>query len=35
MGLTNLADRLAGVGGTLQIDAGSGKGTSVRGRIPV
>ena len=35
MGLTNLADRLADVGGTLNIDANPGHGTHVRGRIPV
>jgi signal transduction histidine kinase len=35
MGLANLAERLAGVGGTLHIDASSGRGTSVHGRIPV
>jgi signal transduction histidine kinase len=35
MGLNNLADRLAGVGGTLRIDAGEGEGTRVHGDIPV
>jgi signal transduction histidine kinase len=33
-GLTNLADRVATVGGTLEIDAGSGRGTRVTGKIP-
>jgi signal transduction histidine kinase len=33
-GLTNLADRLAAVGGTLQIDAGPRRGTRVTGEIP-
>jgi signal transduction histidine kinase len=35
MGLVNLADRLAGVGGTLHIDANSGVGTRVHGHIPI
>jgi signal transduction histidine kinase len=34
MGLVNLADRLAGVGGTLHIDSNSGNGTRVHGHIP-
>jgi signal transduction histidine kinase len=34
-GLTNLADRLASVGGTLRIDAHPGRGTRVVGEIPV
>jgi signal transduction histidine kinase len=33
-GLTNLADRLAAVGGTLQIDSRPGHGTRVTGRVP-
>ena len=33
-GLTNLADRVAAVGGTLQIDAGPGRGTHIAGEIP-
>jgi signal transduction histidine kinase len=33
-GLTNLADRLAAVGGTLQIDGGPGRGTRITGVIP-
>ena len=34
-GLTNLTDRVAAVGGTLQIDAGRGRGTRITGEIPV
>ena len=34
-GLTNLTDRVAAVGGTLQIDAGPGRGTHIRGEIPI
>ena len=34
-GLTNLTDRVAAVGGTLQIDAGPGRGTHIRGEIPL
>ena len=34
-GLTNLTDRVAAVGGTLQIDAGPGRGTRITGEIPV
>jgi signal transduction histidine kinase len=33
-GLTNLADRVAAVGGTLQIDARPGRGTRITGEIP-
>ena len=34
-GLSNLADRLAGVGGTLRIDSGHGRGTRITGRVDV
>ena len=34
-GLTNLADRVAAVGGTLQIDARPGRGTRVSAEIPI
>jgi signal transduction histidine kinase len=34
-GLTNLADRVAAVGGTLTIDSASGQGTRVTANIPV
>ena len=33
-GLTNLADRLAAVGGTLRIDSQPGDGTRITGRVP-
>jgi signal transduction histidine kinase len=33
-GLTNLADRVAAVGGTLQIDSRPGRGTRIAGEIP-
>jgi len=33
-GLTNLADRVAAVGGTLEIDAAPGRGTRICGEIP-
>jgi signal transduction histidine kinase len=33
-GLTNLADRVAAVGGTLRIDAGRGRGTRITGSLP-
>jgi signal transduction histidine kinase len=34
-GLTNLTDRVAAVGGTLQIDAGPGRGTRITGDMPI
>jgi signal transduction histidine kinase len=34
-GLTNLSDRLAALGGTLEIESAPGAGTTVRGRVPV
>jgi signal transduction histidine kinase len=34
-GLTNLADRVAALGGTLEIDAGPGRGTRITGTSPV
>ncbi|HEX5621334.1 MAG TPA: ATP-binding protein [Solirubrobacteraceae bacterium] len=34
-GLTNLADRVAAVGGTLRVDSSPGHGTRVVGRVPV
>ncbi len=34
-GLTNLADRVAAVGGTLEIDSGNGHGTRVTASIPI
>ena len=34
-GLTNLADRLSAVGGSIRIDSAAGRGTSVAGQIPV
>jgi signal transduction histidine kinase len=34
-GLTNMADRLGAVGGTLQIRSSPGAGTEVSGRVPV
>ena len=33
-GLTNLADRVAAVGGILEIDAGLGRGTHITGSVP-
>jgi signal transduction histidine kinase len=33
-GLTNLADRVAAVGGTLRIDSSPGAGTRVTGHVP-
>ena len=33
-GLTNLADRVAAVGGTLEVRSAPGRGTRVTGRIP-
>jgi signal transduction histidine kinase len=34
-GFSNLADRLAAVGGSIQIDSTAGRGTCVAGQIPV
>ena len=34
-GLTNLADRVAAVGGTLRIESAPGRGTHIAGRIPI
>jgi signal transduction histidine kinase len=34
-GLTNLADRVAAVGGTLAIDSRNGQGTRIKADIPV
>jgi signal transduction histidine kinase len=34
-GLQGMADRLAAVGGSLEIDSGTGRGTTVRGRVPI
>jgi signal transduction histidine kinase len=34
-GLQNMADRLAALGGDLEVDSSSGHGTIVRGRVPV
>ena len=34
-GLTNLADRLSAVGGSIRIDSSTGRGTCVAGQIPV
>jgi signal transduction histidine kinase len=34
-GLTNLADRLSAVGGSIRIDSAAGRGTRVAGQIPV
>jgi signal transduction histidine kinase len=34
-GLQNMADRLAAVGGTVDVDSAPGRGTTVTGRIPV
>jgi signal transduction histidine kinase len=34
-GLTNMRDRLAAVGGALEIRSAPGKGTAIRGRVPV
>ena len=34
-GLSNLADRLSAVGGSIRIDSGAGRGTRVAGQIPV
>ncbi len=34
-GFTNMTDRLASVGGTLSVDSAQGRGTTVRGSLPV
>ena len=34
-GYTNMTDRMAGVGGTLSVDSAQGRGTTVRGSLPV
>jgi signal transduction histidine kinase len=34
MGLQNIADRLAALGGTLDVRSAPGEGTTVAGRIP-
>ena len=34
-GYTNMTDRMAGVGGTLSVDSAHGRGTTVRGSVPV
>ena len=34
-GFTNMTDRMAGVGGTLSVDSAQGRGTTVRGSLPV
>lgn len=34
-GLTNVADRLGALGGTLTVDSTLGSGTSIRGRVPI
>lgn len=34
-GLTNMRDRIAAVGGTLEITSRAGEGTTVLGRVPV
>src|SRR5262249_51755989 len=33
-GLTNLAERIEALGGTLEVDTGTGRGTRVTGRLP-
>jgi signal transduction histidine kinase len=33
-GLQNMADRLAALGGTVEVESQPGRGTTVRGRIP-
>lgn len=35
LGLTSMEDRVAALGGTLTVDSGPGRGTRVRGRIPL
>ena len=34
-GYTNMTDRMAGIGGTLSVDSAHGRGTAVRGSVPV
>ncbi len=34
-GHTNMTDRMASIGGTLSVDSGPGRGTAVRGSVPV
>ena len=34
-GFTNMTDRMASVGGTLSVDSAQGRGTTVRGSLPV
>jgi len=34
-GLINMRDRIEAIGGTLEVTARRGRGTSVRGRVPV
>ena len=34
-GYTNMTDRMAAVGGTLAVDSTPGRGTTVRGALPV
>jgi signal transduction histidine kinase len=34
-GYTNMTDRMASVGGTLSVDSAQGRGTTVRGSLPV
>ncbi|MGH2685085.1 MAG: sensor histidine kinase, partial [Actinomycetota bacterium] len=34
-GLTNMRDRLEALGGSVEVDSSPGRGTTVRGRIPV
>jgi signal transduction histidine kinase len=34
-GLTNMSERVAALGGTLRVDSATGRGTQLRGRIPL